>query len=72
MSLEGLTTLLSDIRDRRGLAQQVASDPAAISGYELSAEEREALLADDPGHLRALGVPDELLPVAQVVSRREP
>lgn len=72
MSLEGLTTLLTDISERRGLAQQVASDPAAIGGYDLNADEREALLADDPERLRELGVPDELVPVAELISRRDP
>jgi hypothetical protein len=61
--------LLRAIRDEPGFAQQIAEAPSIMTGYELTVEERELLLARDLVRLRELGVEEDLLPAVAVIGR---
>ncbi len=69
MSLDQVEALLSAIRDRPGFALQVAQAPHVLTGYDLSAEERRALVENDTAALRELGVDERLIPAAAVIGR---
>lgn len=60
MSTQAVTTLLREVAASDAFAAQLAVDPAILTGYDLSAEERRALLHEDEAALRALGVPADL------------
>ena len=68
MSAEALNTFLRTIRDRPGYAQQVATSPSVMTGWELTVEERRAVLRRDLDWLREHGVEEELLPMVSVVA----
>jgi hypothetical protein len=56
MSSYHLNRFLFDLKmNEQTLKQAVADLDGAINGYELTAEEREALKAGDPRRLRQLG-----------------
>ncbi len=61
MSLEALRNVLSLAIDDPAFAAQLGNDPSLLTGYDLSREEREALLAADESRLRELGVEEHLL-----------
>jgi len=65
-----MRTLLRAIRDERGFAQQIAEAPSIMTGYDLTVEERELILARDLVRLRELGIEEELLPAVGVIGRR--
>ncbi len=69
MSADGINRLLRDMRHRPGFIQQVAEEPAIMTGYQISAAEREALLRADPDELRRLGVDEELLDLPRLIGR---
>ena len=57
MSCYELSRFLFDLKMNEGLVETAAADlERAVRGYELSAEEREALRSGDPRKLRQLGV----------------
>ncbi len=57
MSCYHLSRFLFDLKMNNAFAQQASTDlDAAMRGYDLSAEEREALKSGDPRALRQLGV----------------
>ncbi len=61
MSLDQVRTVLSTAHRNAGFAAQLGTDAALLTGYDLTREEREALVAGDTDALRAMGVEDELL-----------
>lgn len=69
MSAEGINRLLRDMRDRPGFVQQIAQDASIATGYDITADEREALLRADPGELRSLGVDEGLLDLPPLIGR---
>ena len=57
MSLESLGTIVERAVSNPAFRAQLTSNPnSALAGYDLTAEERAALLSGDAGQLRALGV----------------
>ena len=57
MSCYDLSRLLFDLKMDEAVYQRALKDfDAVISGYELSAEEQDALRSGDPRKLRQLGV----------------
>ena len=57
MSLDTLTRVIERASVDDAFRARLASDPAgALAGYDLSAEERAALLRGDRSQLQALGV----------------
>lgn len=69
MSREGVTVLLREIRESGAFAAQVAEDRAILTGYDLTPDEREALIARDEDALRRMGVPGELVESVRVIGR---
>ncbi|MDQ4131202.1 MAG: hypothetical protein M3133_09495 [Actinomycetota bacterium] len=61
MSLDALRQVLSLAIDDPAFAAQLANDPSLLTGYDLSPEERRALLAGDTARLRELGLEEHLL-----------
>lgn len=60
MSRDAVTALLREMSESGVFAAQVAEDSAILTGYDLSPEERDALLAEDEEALRLMGVPPDL------------
>ena len=57
MSLEALATIVERASTDAAFRAQLASSPeSALASYDLTAEERAALLSRDAGELRSLGV----------------
>ncbi|HZU07007.1 MAG TPA: Os1348 family NHLP clan protein [Chloroflexota bacterium] len=57
MSQEALAQVIERASTDAAFRAQLQSDPdRALAGYELTAEERAALLSGDPGQLQSLGV----------------
>lgn len=57
MSLESLTRAIERASTEASFREHLKSDPAAaLKGYDLTADERAALLAGDAAHLESLGV----------------
>lgn len=69
MSSEALNALLSDVKHGGAFALQIAEDPSLATGYDLSAEEREALIGRDLETLRRLGASDHLLDAVEMIGR---
>lgn len=72
MSAEALNTLLRDIKSSGAFAAQIGSDPAIATGYDLSPEERDALLRHDREALRRLGGDPELLDAVDSMGTTQP
>ena len=57
MSCYDLSRLLFDLKMKESVYQRASADfEIAMTGYELSSEEKDALRAGDPRKLRQLGV----------------
>lgn len=69
VSLDAVTSVLREIRDSGSFAAQLAEDPAVLTGYDLTPQEREALLSEDEEELLRLGVPAELVSAVRGVGR---
>ncbi len=69
MSLEQVEAVLIAARDRPTFAYQLAQAPAILTGYDLTDEERRALVDNDVAALREMGVPEELVGAASVIGR---
>ena len=69
MSLEQVEAVLIAARDRPTFAYQLAQAPAILTGYDLTDEERRALVDYDVAALREMGVPEELVGAASVIGR---
>lgn len=71
MSKPELVTVLTKMRRDKQYRNVVNTDPdTALVRYDLSAEERDALVAVDPARLEALGIGTEL--AAEAVLGRDP
>jgi hypothetical protein len=72
VSIEQVRALLRAARDENAFAAQLAEAPSILTGYDLTREERRALLERDWPRLRELGVEDEsLLAAVAVIGRPE-
>jgi hypothetical protein len=69
VSVEQVEQVLSAALTRPGFAAQLATDAALLTGYDLTVEEREALMLHDTEKLRELGVDERLLPGVSVIAR---
>ncbi len=69
MSLEQVKAVLLAARDRPTFAYQLAQAPAILTGYDLTLEERRALVDCDVEALEAMGVPEDLIGAASVIGR---
>lgn len=69
VSLEQVEAVLTAVRDRPTFALQLAQAPAILTGYDLSAEERRALVDYDVGALMEMGVSEELAGAASIIGR---
>jgi hypothetical protein len=57
MSREALTQVVERASRDPAFRSQLQSSPdSALAGYDLTAEERAAVLSSDPGEVRSLGV----------------
>ena len=70
MSLQQVEAVLRAARDRPTFAHQLAQAPAILTGYDLTGEERRALVEGDVEALERLGVPRELAATAPVIGVR--
>lgn len=61
MSLDQVNTVLSTAHRNAAFAAQLGTDAALLTGYDLTAAEREALVAGDTEALGEMGVEDGLL-----------
>jgi hypothetical protein len=61
MSVQQVEALLRAAGDGAGFAAQLAQAPSILTGYDLSEEERSALLEHDGERLRAMGVDEKLI-----------
>ena len=61
MSVEQVRIVLSTAHRNAGFAAQLATDAALLTGYDLTPDEREALVGGDAEALRAMGVDGDLL-----------
>jgi hypothetical protein len=68
VSVEQVEEVLSSALTRPGFAAQLATDAALLTGYDLTVEEREALMRHDTEKLRRLGVDERLLPGVSVMA----
>ena len=68
MSVEQVERVLSAALTRPGFAAQLATDAALLTGYDLTVEERQALMRHDTKKLRQLGVDERLLPGVSVIA----
>jgi hypothetical protein len=72
VSIEEVRALLRAARDENAFAAQLAEAPSILTGYDLTVEERRALLRRDLERLRELGIDDEsLLAAVAVIGRPE-
>lgn len=69
MSLEQVEAVLLAARDRPTFAHQLAQAPAILTGYDLTAEERRALVDYDVAALEGMGVSEDLVGAAAVIGR---
>jgi len=69
MSLDQLRAVLLAARDRPTFAHQLAQAPAILTGYDLTVEERRALVEYDVEALDAMGVEADLVGAASVIGR---
>lgn len=68
MSLAEVERLLRMSAESGGFAAQLGSDPAILTGYELTRDERRALVGRDVEALRGMGVAEELLDCVRNIS----
>jgi len=69
VSVEHVRALLRAARDSAGFAAQLAQSPSILTGYNLTEEERSALLSQDRDRLRELGVEESLLGAVAFIGR---
>ncbi|MDQ3587555.1 MAG: hypothetical protein M3433_07455 [Actinomycetota bacterium] len=69
MSLEQVEAVLRAVRDLPTFAYQLAQAPAILTGYDLTHEERQALLDYDVAALEGMGLPEDLVGAASVIGR---
>ena len=69
MSLAQVEAVLRAARDRPTFAFQLAQAPAILTGYDLTHDERRALVEYDVDALKEMGVSDELVGAASVIGR---
>lgn len=69
MSLEQVEAVLRSARDRPTFALQLAQAPAILTGYDLTLEERQALVSYDVATLEKMGVARDLVGAAPVIGR---
>ncbi|HLM27492.1 MAG TPA: hypothetical protein VK304_11055 [Thermoleophilaceae bacterium] len=69
MSLDQVRAVLLAARDRPTFAHQLAQAPAILTGYDLTVEERRALVEYDVEALDAMGVEADLVGAASVIGR---
>lgn len=69
MSLDQLEAVLVAARDRPTFAHQLAQAPAILTGYDLTEEERRALVENDVAALEKMGVDADLVGSASVIGR---
>lgn len=67
MSLEQVEAVLRAARDLPTFAHQLAQAPAILTGYDLTPEERKALVDYDVAALEGMGLPEDLVGVASVI-----
>jgi hypothetical protein len=56
MSLEAIEQIMERGAREPEFARQIRDDPSVLDQYDITAEEREALLSRDPDRLEALGL----------------
>ena len=69
MSFEQVEAVLLAVRDRPTFAHQLAQAPAILTGYDLTLEERRALVDYDVAALEGMGVAEDLVVAASVIGR---
>ena len=69
MSLDQVEAVLVAARDRPTFAHQLAQAPAILTGYDLTEQERLALVENDVAALEEMGVPADLVGAASVIGR---
>jgi hypothetical protein len=69
VSLDQVEAVLLAARDRPTFAHQLAQAPAILTGYDLTEEERRALVDYDVEALEGMGVPSDLVGAASVIGR---
>lgn len=69
MSLDQVEAVLVAARDRPTFAHQLAQAPAILTGYDLTEEERRALVEYDVAALEQMGVAPDLVGAASVIGR---
>ena len=69
MSLDQVEAVLVAARDRPTFAHQLAQAPAILTGYDLTIEERRALVENDVAALEEMGVAADLVGSASVIGR---
>ena len=69
MSLDQVEAVLIAARDRPTFAHQLAQAPAILTGYDLTVEERRALVDNDVAALEQMGVAQDLVGSAAVIGR---
>jgi hypothetical protein len=72
LSVPEVERVLRTASDGGGFAAQLGSDPSILTGYDLTADERRALVGRDVEALRAMGVAEELLEAVRNVSGSSP
>jgi len=69
VSFEQVEAVLLAVRDRPTFAHQLAQAPAILTGYDLTLEERRALVDYDVAALEGMGVAEDLVVAASVIGR---
>jgi hypothetical protein len=69
VSLDQVEAVLLAVRDRPTFAHQLAQAPGILTGYDLTQEERRALVDYDVEALEQMGVPADLVGAASVIGR---
>ena len=69
VSLDQVQAVLLAARDRPTFAHQLAQAPAILTGYDLTEEERRALLEYDVEALERMGVEPDLVGAASIIGR---
>jgi len=67
MSLDQVEAVLIAARDRPTFAHQLAQAPAILTGYDLTVEERRALVDNDVAALEQMGVAQDLVGSAAII-----
>jgi hypothetical protein len=69
VSLDQVEAVLLAARDRPTFAHQLAQAPAILTGYDLTLEERRALVDNDVAALEKMGVAADLVGSASIIGR---